>query len=71
MPRYILMDELHVQVRARPDLAAPDRADLRRLLAGRPFRRRLVRAVRALFAGRPFGPAASASSPDTPGGRSV
>jgi hypothetical protein len=57
MPRYILMDELHVQVRARPDLAAADRAALRRLLGGRPFRRQVLGAVRALFAGRPFGPA--------------
>ena len=53
MAHSILMDELHLQVRVTPALPPAAAAALRRHLAGRPFRARLVRAARALLAGLP------------------
>jgi hypothetical protein len=53
MTAYVLMDELHVQLRVPPTLSARDLAAIRRYLAGRLFHQRLVRAVRTTLAGEP------------------
>jgi hypothetical protein len=53
MPRFIVMDELHIQVSVPVRATADIRPLIRRRLKSQPFRRQVVASIRALFADLP------------------
>jgi hypothetical protein len=53
VPRFLIMDELHIQITTPLTSSEKDRAAIRRRLISKQFRRQVVHAVRALFASTP------------------
>ncbi|WP_020473696.1 hypothetical protein [Zavarzinella formosa] len=53
MARYVIVEELHVTVRVRDDLSDEMVGEMNALLWSKPFRSRLLDAVRQVLAGFP------------------